>query len=383
MPQSSSTRSVPSYRVLYRFDRDPNGEEPLASLIDVHGTLFGTTYEGGADQCHGKLRCGTVYSITRNGAHTLLYSFRDSDGRFPTASLTDLKGTLYGTTAEGGLNGRGTIYSINASGSQRVLHSFHGGSDGWRPWSGLIGVKGTLYGTTLWGGKGGGTVYTISPSGAEKVLHRFTGHLDGFLPQGGLADVKGALYGTTVIGGGSGCGHTYLGCGTIYSITTDGVERVVYRFAGGSDGESPAGALIDVNGTLYGTTAGGGAHGTGTVFSITTTGTKTILYSFARGSDGAHPAAGLIDVNGILYGTTAEGGTGYAGSYNGCGTVYSISLAGAESVLYRFAGGSDGMLPQAPLVIVKGTLYGTTPFGGAEHIKRRAQCCGTVFALRP
>lgn len=383
MPQSSGPRSAPSYRVLYRFDRDPNGEEPLASLINVHGTLYGTTYEGGAIRCHGRLRCGTVYTITRKGVQHLLYSFRDSDGRFPAAPLVDVNGTLYGTTAEGGLNGKGTIYSINASGSVTVLHSFHGGSDGWRPWSGLIDVKGTLYGTTLWGGRGGGTVYSISPSGAEKVLYRFNGRSDGFLPQGGLIDVNGTLYGTTVIGGGSGCGHTYLGCGTIYRITTKGIEQVVYRFTGGSDGESPGGSLVDVNGVLYGATAGGGANGTGTIYSFITTGTKTELYSFAGGSDGADPAAGLIDVKGMLYGTTVEGGgAGCGGYYHGCGTVYSISTAGAESVLYRFAGGSDGMSPQAPLVAVKDTLYGTTAFGGAEHEKRRAQCCGTIFALQ-
>ncbi|MBV8197178.1 MAG: hypothetical protein JO263_03510 [Candidatus Eremiobacteraeota bacterium] len=76
-----------------------------------------------------------------------------------------------------------------------------------------------------------------------------------------------------------------------------------------------------MNGTLYGTTYGGGATGYGTVFSITPSGTETVLYSFTGGQDGAHPEAPLIDVNGTLYSTTAGGG----GSGSGYGTIYSIT----------------------------------------------------------
>ena len=82
----------------------------------------------------------------------------------------------------------------------------------------------------------------------------------------------GALYGTTVSGGGSGCGGR--GCGTVYRIGADGARyAVLYRFAGGSDGANPHGALIEVGGLLYGTStaAGGtgcGGQGCGTVFSI-------------------------------------------------------------------------------------------------------------------
>jgi uncharacterized repeat protein (TIGR03803 family) len=45
-----------------------------------------------------------------------------------------------------------------------------------------------------------------------------------------------------------------------------------------------------------------------------------VLYRFANGPDGAHPSAGVIDVNGTLYGTTVSGGD------NGSGTIYSITL---------------------------------------------------------
>jgi uncharacterized repeat protein (TIGR03803 family) len=55
-------------------------------------------------------------------------------------------------------------------------------------------------------------------------------------------------------------------------------ERVVYHFEGGN----PQGGLIDVNGTLYGTTVGGGESDLGTVFSIDpSTGAETVLHSFS------------------------------------------------------------------------------------------------------
>jgi uncharacterized repeat protein (TIGR03803 family) len=47
------------------------------------------------------------------------------------------------------------------------------------------------------------------------------------------------------------------------------VETVVYSFGGGSDGVRPRAGLINVGGTLYGTTEGGGASNRGTVFAVT------------------------------------------------------------------------------------------------------------------
>jgi uncharacterized repeat protein (TIGR03803 family) len=44
--------------------------------------------------------------------------------------------------------------------------------------------------------------------------------------------------------------------------------RLLYSFGHGSDGQHPEASLIDVNGTLYGTTFKGGTHGDGTVFTL-------------------------------------------------------------------------------------------------------------------
>jgi len=157
----------------------------------------------------------------------------------------------------------------------------------------------------------------------------------------------------------------------VFSVTLAGQEAVLHTFAGrGSDGASPQAELIDVGGVLYGTTSTGGInYNGGTVFGITLTGAEKALYSFQGGADGALPVSSLIDVKGMLYGTTFSGGG------HDAGTVYRISTKGAEKVLYGFAGGSDGDGPASDLTDMNGVLYGTTEGGGNAHAD------GTVFKV--
>lgn len=89
-----------------------------------------------------------------------------------------------------------------------------------------------------------------------------------------LVDVNGTLYGTTETGGRSARECVSGSCGTVFAITTSGVENVIYRFAGGTDGATPLAGLIHANGALYGTTYYGGcsacrAMGDGTLFQLT------------------------------------------------------------------------------------------------------------------
>jgi uncharacterized repeat protein (TIGR03803 family) len=198
------------------------------------------------------------------------------------------------------------------------------------------------------------------------VVHSFAGS-DGGGPLAGLAiDSKGNLYGTTSSGGAHGSGIVFRANGS-------GQERVLYSFGSiVNDGASPESSLIfDASGDLYGTTFSGGASGNGTVFRLTPKGVETVLYSFAGGTDGANPEASLaMDKSGNLYGTTTAGGTA------GDGTVFEISKAGQHSVLYNFAGGNDGTVPVAGVTLdAKGNLYGTTSTGGQYGY-------GTVFELK-
>lgn len=293
--------------------------------------------------------------------------------------VLDAEGNLYGTTSGGGRYGGGDVYKLSPSGKQTVLYSFTGESDGYYPLGLVFDSTGNLYGTTYGGGADGyGTIFKLDPTGKETVLYSFIGGSDGAFPQGPLIqDPQGNFYGTTSVAcllwsldcifGGYGGGAR---AGTVYELNNKGVFSVLYTFTGGSDGDSPWGVIRDSSGNFYGATSYGGAYGFGTVFKLNQSGQETVLYNFTGGSDGANPFAPLImDAGGNLYGTTFTGGitTGACHFLNqtSCGTVFKLSDAGIESVLYAFTGESDGALPSASLIQdAAGNLYGTAVFGG-------------------
>jgi uncharacterized repeat protein (TIGR03803 family) len=226
----------------------------------------------------------------------------------------------------------------------------------------------------------------------ESILHAFTG--SGGLPSNLIVDSVGNLYGTTQIGGNTDSG-------TVFELSRTGNGgwsfRELYSFAGYPDGVQPvSGVVMDGRGNLYGTTSGGGTHNFGTVFELTPSSggkwTETLIYSFGgEAADGEYPLAGLaLDSSGNLYGTTAGGGTDSAdcpGGSGGCGTAFVMtpSVAGQwnETVLYRFAGGSDGYNPVAALLLDgQGDLFGTTELGG-NPLGCYLRSCGTAFELSP
>jgi uncharacterized repeat protein (TIGR03803 family) len=302
----------------------------------------------------------TSVSIVCGSNFSLLYSLAggSGDGSDPYHTLIQGNdGNIYGTTASGGSSGRGTVFKITPSGTETVLYSFPAGSS--EPYTGLIqGSDGNFYGTTgANGASDDGTVFKITVGGNQTVLHAFpkTG-TDGQIPYAGLIQGSdGNLYGTTYFGGANGLG-------TVFKVTLSGTETVLYSFAGGSDGDHPYGGVVQgTDGNFYGTTYQGGASGNGTVFKITPSGTETVLYAFAGGSDGAVPEAGLtLGSDGNFYGDTLQGGA------DGLGTVFELTPSGSETILHSFAGGgSDGANPTANLVPgTDGNLYGTTSAGG-------------------
>jgi uncharacterized repeat protein (TIGR03803 family) len=252
-----------------------------------------------------------------------------------------------------------------------LLNAFQGNNGGQPSGGLLLGSNGYLYGTTFLGGlDNGGVVFELAPNGTETVLHQFVGGNDGFAPYGGLiADKEGNLYGTTV---GQGSGEA----GTVFKLAPDGTETILYAFAGGNDGISPfAGLLADKQGNLYGTTLEGGDNSEGTVFKVTPAGTETVLYSFKGGNDGAAPQSNLIaDSQGNLYGTTVEGGSANSG------TVFKLAPGGTETILVSFQQGiSTGASPHGGLIMDgKGNLYGTATVGGNNNCQFG---CGTLFEI--
>jgi hypothetical protein len=339
-----------------------------------------------------------------------LYLFKGApDAANPRGTLVvDASGTLYGPTFAGGSGGRGgvwgAIYAVGeppAGFAERVIYSFQGGTDGWRPEGRLaVGPGGVLFGGTSEGGlDANGTVFSLTPSPAgyvHHVVYAFTGGADGSGPLAGLIRGPGdTYYGTTAGGGSAACTG---GCGTVFLIARHGhryVESVLYAFAGGADGERPKGGLVvDRNGNLFGTTeVGGGSKacngGCGAAFELARTKTgyhERLLYAFAGGHDGAYPeAALLIGPRGTLYGTTEYGGGTTCDSGLGCGTAFALTPGSngyAESAVYRFFSNgdlTDGFFPDAEFVAgPDGSLYSTTLQGGFQN----GYGFGTVFALR-
>lgn len=216
------------------------------------------------------------------------------------------------------------------------------------------------------------------------TLVNFDG-VDGGGSFGGLVQgLDGNLYGTS-IGGGA---HGY---GAIFKVTPAGTLTTLYNFCslrGCPDGVTPYSALaLGIDGNFYGTTAGGGTNNNGTIFKITPAGMLTTLHSFS-GADGAYPHATLLQsTDGSFYGTTAFGGdlNCYVApsGYSGCGTVFRITSAGTLTPLHSFSGApNDGSIPNGGLVQgLDGKFYGTTSNGGTAQNGCFGYGCGTVFKM--
>ena len=387
---NNGTPSAPSYASTPITVASFNGSNGASSLIaDANGDLFGTTYQGGANND------GAVFEIVNNGTvaapsyastpTTLASFYGGGNGSNPNGSLiADANGDLFGTTSVGGANDAGAVFEIakTASGyasAPTILASFYGGGNGYDPQGSLIAdANGDLFGTTEYGGASGyGTVFEIvnngtlsAPSYASTptILASFNVS-NGRYPLGSLiADANGDLFGTTEEGGASGGGTVFEIAKTASGYAGAPTTLVSFNFNYSSEswpeGNSPEGSLIaDANGDLFGTAESGGAYGYGTVFEIVNNGTlaapnyastPTTVVSF-NGSNGAYPYGSLIaDANGDLFATTYEGGT------YGLGAVFEIT--------------NSGFVVAAPTIAI------TTPIADDNVVNKAEAAAGFVIS---
>jgi len=239
-----------------------------------------------------------------------------------------------------------------------------------------------------------------------KILYAFADGADGAYPWAGLTmDRAGNLYGTANNGGRLTGSCAPYGCGTVFRLspTSSGwAFSNLHSFGGGTDGQSPnAGVIFGTDGSLYGSTAGGGvvwpslhaAAYTGTIYKLSPPSdcstvscywTKSILYKFMGGSDGGLPGVGnlVFDAAGNLYGVTVHGGNlGGDCSNTGCGTVFELmpSQTGwTEQVLHAFSVDENGYSPDFGLIFDQsGNLYGETSSCGGPN------CYGLAYELSP
>jgi uncharacterized repeat protein (TIGR03803 family) len=363
-----------NYSLLHNFAITPDSFYPYGALIQgTNGLLYGTSAAGGSNGY------GAIFEISTDAVtYAQLHGFfgPPAGGQHPYGSLFQASnGLLYGTSRDGGTNNNGTIFSLNGNGDAFTeFFSFNGnGGDANNPRSPVIqGRDGGLYGTTYLGGSNGlGTVFKMNADGSDyQLLHSFVNDgTDGINPTAGLLQADdGLLYGVTTSGGPNGDG-------AFFSLGTNGNSYTVTASFDGSQGAFPYGTLIQGrDGGLYGTAYALGSNSLGVVFRIDKSGSNlTALHSFPETpNDGYNPTAGLIQgADGGLYGAT------YYGGATTNGTVFRVSTNGAQySVLHHFPeNNTDGQSPDGALVQgPDGSLYGTTYYGGSNNY-------GAVFKL--
>lgn len=418
-PAAPVSAAHPGIATLDSFCSEANcadGAEPAGLVAGRAGKLYGITNIGGA------ANDGVVFELARRHkadyTYSLLYSFcalaNCADGSRPNASLIlDKASDLYGTTNEGGAQGKGEVFELAAEKgrwSLRVLYSFcaqAGCADGSLPAAGLAYAgqiagkpydgSSPLFGTTNAGGSklDGGVAYQLEPvrgAWSESVLHEFCGGQscsDGsnvIAPL--IEDASGHLFGTTQQGGGANAG-------TVYELSREHgswSETLLHQFCAGrgvdcSGGALPGGGLaMDAKGRLIGVTNEGGVNcldrdhtgGCGVIYRIVPRGAASGYSALCAlgqndSADGANPlGTPLLDAKGNIYGIAAFGGA------NRSGTVF--KLEGTRfKVLYTFcaeSGCTDGAEPSSLVRARRGTLFGTTETGGGA-----AQ--GTAFSLGP
>jgi uncharacterized repeat protein (TIGR03803 family) len=322
------------YKLVHAVQGGADGASPapFSGVIYAAGALYGTTQGGGGSGCvvNGyAYGCGTIFSIDpKTAAETVLYAFSqdaNSSQSVPQQLLYEA-GTLYATTAYGGKNGDGSVFSFNlTSGAFATIYSFNGGADGKTPNPQLLYQNGLLYGTTQTGGgkgcRGGGcgTVFAIDPAtGVETVLHAFRNGGDATKPDSNLFFHAGWLYGATATGGGTDCRD---GCGTFYAINVvTGAEKIVYRYE--TPNSTPSG-LTFVQGNIYETLPTINHSGQLQQINLKTL-YGTVLWAFDEAEYGFTPTAPPTYHNGVIFGTAFGGGNegNCIGGY--CGTVFKL-----------------------------------------------------------
>lgn len=314
------------YQIVSSLDSAAGPLDVVSSLLPLaNGTLVGSSRFGGSTNN------GTLFTLDQSGANlAVVYSPPDtSTGQEFRAGLIQASdGLLYGTSVSGGTTGQGTVFRMNADGSNyTVLKSFAFGATGpgANPAEPLLEASdGNLYGTTYFGGTTNRGVLFVMPKDGSSytVLKNFgTPASNGEGPMSPLLEGSDrVLYGTTYGGGSTNNG------GTVYRINKDGTGfQVILAFAAvGPDGRHPCGALVEwANGSLYGTTERGGTNDLGTLFRVNKDGTGYAVLAQLGATLGSYPRGGVSQgPDGSLYLTTSQGGDMGLGTVLRYGTAF-------------------------------------------------------------
>jgi uncharacterized repeat protein (TIGR03803 family) len=335
---------------------------PYSIALDPSGNIYGVSDGLEANQ-------GTIFKVTPSGKLSVLHRFGQSadDAASPRSSLIrDAQGNWYGVTAFGGAFNQGAIFKVTPQGNETVLYSFPVEASYGSISTLARDSAGNLYGYNF---LDSGSLFKLAPDGTYTVVYNFcslSNCVDGVEPSGGpILKSDGNLYGIAQLGGTSkNCDG---GCGVVFKVTPEGQETVLHSFTGGKDGSDPFAKLTqDSQGNLYGTTYLGGANNNGTVFKVTNAGKESVLYSFCLLSgclNLGYPVGPVaLDAAGNIFGVTSVGTVG----------VYKLTPAGEATDVYDRPVGSE--LGYLVAVDNAGNLYGFSMDGGPAKV-------GTIFKL--
>ncbi len=126
--------------ILWSFGNGTDGFNPVSGVIlDGNGNLFGTTYNGGADQSSGIVfELAPPATIGGSWTEITIQTFNGPNGKSPNSLIMDQRGNLFGTTAMGGTDQDGVVFELTppaiagARWTETIIYSF-GGSDGQQP----------------------------------------------------------------------------------------------------------------------------------------------------------------------------------------------------------------------------------------------------------
>ena len=295
---------------IHSFGNVPEGYNPDGIIRTPNGILYGIARNGGSEGG------GTLFKMNADGsAFSVIKDFAGNNGQSPIGQLLYASdGRLYGVCEKSGVSGSSDsmlIYGINVDGNNyAVLHLFDTKTNGnlirelVESSSGEIaGLIATSEGSLL-----PPQIFKLNKNGTGYAILKtlsLTG-TDGYIPKHGLVLYNGYFYGINTFGGNGGQAN-----GSIFRIKEDGSNFSIIKYFsnGGSDGSKPEGGLIlGSDNKLYGATRNDGLNGIGTVFSLNPSDlTFQVIYNFGF-SDGFISVGKFMEASdGRLYITNGTG----------------------------------------------------------------------------
>ena len=342
----------------------------LVLSFDLHAQtpqLWGMATSGGANSK------GTIFHVDADGTDFVkVFDFDEASGWNPEAGLClASNGKLYGTTSYGGVGSpvAGTLFSYDPAGAgfhKIVDFDITNGGGNWG--SLVVGPDGLLYGGQYMGGAGGGSIYSVDPAtDTYTILHGLDTPTDG----SGITDKlllgsDGWLYGTAHYGGAGNVGTIFR-----FDPVTHAYEKL-HDFSGGLGGDTPYGGLCEANGWMYGTTWTGGINLTGIIYKYNPTSDQFVTLAALDTIAGSNCWTSMVNAGpDLLIGSVSVGGS------SSSGFLYSvIPSTDAVTDVFSFTPVNGGNQLGNDILATDGMVYGLCQAGGTSGL-------GTVYKFDP